>query len=80
MSDENGDRSATLKKTETLPKEPELIATIKTAYKKLHSVTCLSEEKFWTNAKIGDMKCFNVQGNVIKTVKQNQGNGQVISH
>ncbi|XP_056000367.1 uncharacterized protein LOC125656248 [Ostrea edulis] len=73
-TDENG---YTLKKVETSPKElmdePELVTTINTGYKKLLSVTCRSEEEFWTSAEVGDMKCFNVQGTVINTIKINSG-------
>ncbi|XP_048742512.1 uncharacterized protein LOC125656002 [Ostrea edulis] len=67
----------TLKKTETSPKElmdePELVTTINTGYEKLRSVTFLSEEEFWTSAKVSDMKCFNVQGTVINTIKTKSG-------
>ncbi|XP_055998972.1 uncharacterized protein LOC125667228 [Ostrea edulis] len=73
-TDENG---YTLKKTETSPKElmdePELVTTINTGYKNLRSVTCLSEEEFWTCAEVVDMKCFNVQGTVINTIKTKSG-------
>ncbi|XP_055998951.1 tripartite motif-containing protein 55-like isoform X2 [Ostrea edulis] len=72
--DENG---YTLKKAETSPKElmdePELVATINTGYKDFRSVTCLSEEEFWTSAEVSDMKCFNVQGTVINTIKTKSG-------
>ncbi|XP_055999600.1 uncharacterized protein LOC125655527 [Ostrea edulis] len=73
-TDENG---YTLKKAETSPKElmdePELITTINTGYEYLRSVTCLSEEEFWTRRKVSDMKCFNVQGTVINTIKTISG-------
>ncbi|XP_048736046.2 uncharacterized protein LOC125651467 [Ostrea edulis] len=69
-TDKNGD---ILKKAETSLKEhmdePELVATINTGYENLHSVTCLSEEEFWTSAEVEDMKCFNVQGTLINTMK-----------
>ncbi|XP_048740234.2 tripartite motif-containing protein 2-like [Ostrea edulis] len=74
-TDENG---YTLKKAETsykeLMDEPELVTTINTGYEKLRSVTCLSEEEFWTSRKVSDMKCFNVQGTVINTIKTKSGN------
>ncbi|XP_055999420.1 uncharacterized protein LOC125654337 [Ostrea edulis] len=73
-TDENG---YTLKKAETSPKElmdePELVTTINTGYKNLHSVACLSEEEFWISALLSDMKCFNVQGTVINTIKTKSG-------
>ncbi|XP_055999312.1 uncharacterized protein LOC125657097 [Ostrea edulis] len=74
-TDENG---YTLKKTETslkeLMDEPELVTTINTGYEKLRSVTCLSEEEFWTSRSlVSDMKCFNIQGTVINTIKTKSG-------
>ncbi|XP_055999649.1 uncharacterized protein LOC125656913 [Ostrea edulis] len=73
-TDENG---YTLKKAKTSPKElmdePELVTTMNTGYEKLHSVTCLSEEEFWTSGKVSDMKCFNVQNTVINTIKTKSG-------
>ncbi|XP_055999444.1 E3 ubiquitin-protein ligase Midline-1-like [Ostrea edulis] len=73
-TDENG---YTLKKAETSPKElmdePELVTTINTGYENLRNVTCLSEEEFWTSAEVSDMKCFNVQGTVINTIKTKSG-------
>jgi streptogramin lyase len=63
----------TLKKTEGSPRElmeePELVTTVNTGYEDLRSVICLSEEEFWTSARVGDMKCFNIQGAVINTIK-----------
>ncbi|XP_055998965.1 uncharacterized protein LOC125667229 [Ostrea edulis] len=53
--------------------EPELVATINTGYKNFRSVTCLSEEEFWTSARVSDMKCFNVQGTVINIIKTKSG-------
>ncbi|XP_062613777.1 uncharacterized protein LOC134275509 [Saccostrea cucullata] len=49
--------------------EPELITTINTGYEKLRNVTCLSEEEIWTSGEVSDMKCFNIQGILIKTDK-----------
>ncbi|XP_055999424.1 tripartite motif-containing protein 2-like [Ostrea edulis] len=67
----------TLKKAETSPKElmdePELVTTMNTGSKSLRSVTCLSEEEFWTSGEVSDMKCFNVQGTVINTIKTKSG-------
>jgi streptogramin lyase len=73
-TNENG---YTLKKINTLPKElmnePELVATINTGYENLRSVSCMSEEEFWTSAVVLDMKCFDVQGTVINTVRTKSG-------
>jgi hypothetical protein len=69
-TDENG---YTLKKTETslkeLMDEPEIVTTISTGYNNPRSLTCLSEEEFWTSAVVGDMQCFDVRGTVINTIK-----------
>jgi hypothetical protein len=76
-TDENGDTSATLKITDTSSKdqadEPQLVATIKTGYECLRSVTCLNEDEFWASAKVSDMKCFNIQGTVINTIQTKSG-------
>ncbi|XP_055999643.1 uncharacterized protein LOC125656909 [Ostrea edulis] len=73
-TDENG---YTLKKSKTSPKElmdePELVTTMYTGYKKLRNVTCLSEEEFWTSEQVSEMKCFNVQGTVINTIRTKSG-------
>jgi hypothetical protein len=73
-TDENG---YTLKKENTSPRElmeePELVTTINTGYERLCSVTCLSEVEFWTSAEVKDMKCFDVQGTVINTVRTKSG-------
>jgi hypothetical protein len=67
----------TLKETEGSPRElmeePELVTTVNTGYEKLRSVTCLSEEEFWTCAMVSDMKCFNIQGMVINSIKTKSG-------
>jgi sugar lactone lactonase YvrE len=74
ITDENG---YTLKKENALPRElmeePELVTTINTGYEELRSVSCLSEEEFWTSAVVDYMKCFNVQGTVINTIKTKSG-------
>ncbi|XP_062598394.1 tripartite motif-containing protein 2-like [Saccostrea cucullata] len=61
-----------LKKPETssreLLEEPELITTIDTGYEKLRNVTCLSEEEILTSGKVSDIKCFNMQGSLMKTI------------
>ncbi|XP_062602283.1 uncharacterized protein LOC134263953 [Saccostrea cucullata] len=73
-TEENGYK---LKKPETpsreLLEEPELITTINTGYEKLYSVTCLSEEEIWTSGFVDDMKCFNIQGSIMKTIKTKSG-------
>ncbi|XP_062601173.1 uncharacterized protein LOC134262867 [Saccostrea cucullata] len=73
-TEENGYK---LKKPETttreLLEEPELITTIDTGYEILRSVTCLSEEEIWTSGEASDMKCFNIQGSLFKTIGRISG-------
>jgi hypothetical protein len=53
--------------------KPELVTTINTGYEYLRSVTCLNEEKFWTNALVSDIKCFNVQSTLISSINTKSG-------
>ncbi|XP_062590381.1 uncharacterized protein LOC134252000, partial [Saccostrea cucullata] len=74
-TEENGYK---LKKPETptrkLLEEPEIITTINTGYGNLCSVTCLSEEEIWTSGyEVSDIKCFNIQGSLIKSIKTKSG-------
>ncbi|XP_062584624.1 tripartite motif-containing protein 2-like [Saccostrea cucullata] len=76
-TEENGYK---LKKPETptkeLLEEPELITTINIGDKKLRSVACLSEEEICTTGyEVSDMKCFNIQSSLIKTIKTKSGEG-----
>nr|XP_022287656.1 uncharacterized protein LOC111100259 [Crassostrea virginica] len=49
--------------------EAEVLNTIKTGHEKLHFVTCLNEEEIWTSGETADIKCFNTQGVLQKTIK-----------
>nr|XP_022290567.1 uncharacterized protein LOC111102207 [Crassostrea virginica] len=55
--------------------EPEVVNTIKTStgHEKLLSVTCLNEEEIWTSGLTADIKCFNTQGVLQKTIKTKSG-------
>nr|XP_022296561.1 LOW QUALITY PROTEIN: uncharacterized protein LOC111106249 [Crassostrea virginica] len=53
--------------------EPEVLNTINTGHKKLRSVTCLNEEQIWTSGVTADIKCFNIQGVLRKTIKTKTG-------
>nr|XP_022288810.1 uncharacterized protein LOC111100923 [Crassostrea virginica] len=53
--------------------EPEVLNTIKTGHEKLLSVTCRNEEEIWTSGKNADIKCFNTQGVLQKTIKTKSG-------
>ncbi|XP_078335890.1 uncharacterized protein LOC111101886 isoform X2 [Crassostrea virginica] len=54
--------------------EPEVLNTIKTGHEKLYSVTCLNGEEIWTSGRTtADIKCFNTQGVLQKTIKTKSG-------
>ncbi|XP_061178987.1 tripartite motif-containing protein 55-like [Saccostrea echinata] len=72
LSTTTGEKGYTLKKPDIsarkLLEEPEL-TTINSGYENLRSVTCFSEEEIWTCGLDSDIKCFNIQGSLIKTIK-----------
>ena len=49
--------------------EPEVLNTIKTGHEYLCSVTCLNEEQIWTSGRTADITCFNIQGELQKTIQ-----------
>nr|XP_034305013.1 uncharacterized protein LOC117680567 [Crassostrea gigas]XP_034305014.1 uncharacterized protein LOC117680567 [Crassostrea gigas] len=49
--------------------EPWLVATIQTGYKELRSVACLNEDRIWTCGETNDIKCFNIKGSLLQTIK-----------
>ncbi|XP_078341681.1 uncharacterized protein LOC111110081 [Crassostrea virginica] len=49
--------------------EPEVLNTIKIGHENLCSVTCINEEQIWTSGLTADMKCFNNQGVLQKTIQ-----------
>ncbi|XP_062588678.1 uncharacterized protein LOC134250332 [Saccostrea cucullata] len=51
----------------------ELITTIDTGYKYLTSVTCLSDEEFWTCGEDKIMKLYNLQGKLMKSIETKSG-------
>nr|XP_022299235.1 LOW QUALITY PROTEIN: uncharacterized protein LOC111108041 [Crassostrea virginica] len=53
--------------------EPKFLNTIKTGHQYLRSVTCLNEEQIWTSGETADIKCFNIQGVLKKTIKTKSG-------
>ena len=72
------DKEHTSKKPNTsvreLLDEPKVLSTIKTGLKNLRSVTCLNEEQIWTSGETADIKCFNIQGVLQKTIQTKSGN------
>ncbi|XP_062586597.1 uncharacterized protein LOC134248189 [Saccostrea cucullata] len=63
--------------TEHFLRDPKVITSINTGNENLCSVTCLSDENIWINAfdtRSTDMKCFNIQGTVMNTIKTKTGN------
>eukprot|EP00105_Crassostrea_gigas_P041180 XP_019925328.1 PREDICTED: uncharacterized protein LOC109619530 [Crassostrea gigas] len=53
--------------------KPEHVATIQTGYGNLHGVSCLNEDKIWANGLATDIKCFNIKGVLLQTVKPTFG-------
>ncbi|XP_078310641.1 uncharacterized protein LOC111100980 [Crassostrea virginica] len=55
-------------------KSSAILNTIKTGLEKLGSVTCLNEEEIWTSGRTaGDIKFFNTEGVLQKTIKTKSG-------
>ncbi|XP_052677739.1 uncharacterized protein LOC128158820 [Crassostrea angulata] len=48
--------------------KPELVATIQTGYCNLYSVSCLNEEIFCTSGLSSNIKYFNINGNLLRTI------------
>nr|XP_022289044.1 uncharacterized protein LOC111101062 [Crassostrea virginica] len=72
------ERVFTAKKPNTSVRElldgPEILNTIKTGHENLRNVTCLNEEEIWTIGETtADIKCFNTQGVLQKTIKTKSG-------
>nr|XP_022297663.1 uncharacterized protein LOC111107021 [Crassostrea virginica] len=71
------ERVFTAKKPNTSVRElldqPEILNTIKTGDANLRSVTCLNEEQIWTSGWTADIKCFNIQGVLQKTIQTKSG-------
>eukprot|EP00105_Crassostrea_gigas_P023609 XP_011443516.1 PREDICTED: uncharacterized protein LOC105339609 [Crassostrea gigas] len=53
--------------------EPELVTTMKTGYKKLRSVACLNDDSIWTSGETNYIKCFNIKGSLLQTIKTKSG-------
>nr|XP_034320021.1 uncharacterized protein LOC109619530 [Crassostrea gigas] len=53
--------------------EPEHVATIQTRYRNLRSVSCLNEDKTWASGRTNYIKCFNIKGVLLQTVKLTLG-------
>lgn len=49
--------------------EPELITTLQTGFKNLHSLAYQNEEQIWTSGLINDIKCFNMTGSLLHTIQ-----------
>ncbi|XP_022288735.1 uncharacterized protein LOC111100882 [Crassostrea virginica] len=54
--------------------EPEVLNTIKTGHERLCNVSCLNEEEIWmSGGTTADIKCFNTQSVLQKTIKTKSG-------
>ena len=54
--------------------ESEVLNTINTGYENLCSVVCFNEQEIWTSGLTPDIKCFNTQGILQKTIKTKSQN------
>ncbi|XP_062578771.1 uncharacterized protein LOC134240725 [Saccostrea cucullata] len=76
ITEKNGYKMKKLERSSgRLLEEPELITSIDTGYENHRSVACLSEKEIWISGhSISDMKCFDIQGSLIKTItKKSEG-------
>ncbi|XP_078337155.1 uncharacterized protein LOC111134020 [Crassostrea virginica] len=55
--------------------ESEVLNTINIGYENLRSIVCLNEEEIWTSGWNPDIKCFNTQGILQKTIKTKSREG-----
>nr|XP_019924222.2 uncharacterized protein LOC105331618 [Crassostrea gigas] len=53
--------------------EPELVATVKTKHTRLRNVKFLGKDNIWTSGVTNDIKCFNINGSPLQTIKTNSG-------
>ncbi|XP_065921522.1 E3 ubiquitin-protein ligase TRIM71-like isoform X2 [Magallana gigas] len=53
--------------------KPEHVATIQTGYKKLRNVSYLNGDKIWTSGQPNYIKCFNIKGVLLQTIKLASG-------
>ncbi|XP_052677680.1 uncharacterized protein LOC128158763 [Crassostrea angulata] len=53
--------------------ESELVTTIQTRHEKLRNVTCLNDGSIWTSGETNDIKCFNIKGSLLQTIKKTSG-------
>ncbi|XP_078341538.1 uncharacterized protein LOC144617509 [Crassostrea virginica] len=78
LSTTQEERVFTARKTNTsvreLLDEPEVLKTIKTGHEKVRNITCLNEEHIWTSGETAEIKCFNIQGVLQKTIQTKLGN------
>ncbi|XP_048739455.1 uncharacterized protein LOC125653835 [Ostrea edulis] len=51
----------------------ELVSTINTGYHNLQSICLSAEDELWTSGRVSDVKCFNTQGFLLKTVRTISG-------
>nr|XP_034307163.1 uncharacterized protein LOC105323398 isoform X2 [Crassostrea gigas] len=51
--------------------KPKVVAIIQTGCDRLFSIICFKEEIFCTSGLSSDIKCFNIKGNLLRTIKTN---------
>ena len=52
---------------------PQLITKLKTAYGNLNLVSCLSDEEIWTRGDENNLKLYNMNGELLKSVQTKSG-------
>ncbi|XP_078341695.1 uncharacterized protein LOC144627779 [Crassostrea virginica] len=53
--------------------EPEVLNTVNTGHGNPRSVSCLNEEEIWSSGLTANIKCFNIQGVLQKTIRRKSG-------
>lgn len=53
--------------------EPDITTIIETGYNSLYNVSAIGEEEVWTSGQTNEMRCFNMQGVLLKTVPSLSG-------
>ena len=54
---------------------PKVLNKIRPGHFNLSNVTCLNDVKIWTSGETADIKCFNIQGVLKKTIQTKSGEG-----
>ncbi|XP_078338214.1 uncharacterized protein LOC144626858 [Crassostrea virginica] len=53
---------------------PHILRTVNTRYNYLQNVSCLDDEKIWTRGRDNIIRLYNLQGELLKSIKTDSGN------